>query len=140
MKGPIYFTSLSTHQRYGQSPGKPTPLQPRPRRLCTVAFSTLLSSVILSLGLIPHANASDINGIFSPRGSESFFQQGLERLEDNIEQLGTRYERERLEKDGLLPLVEPLRLDDSIEQQRQEIEDNGTASYSGSHQHSLKYK
>ena len=76
-----------------------------------------LSTFLIGIGMIAfptYAYAQNINGIFGIRSSEQFFQDGIERFERHIEVLQDGFEDETA-----------LTLDESIEEQRQRIEEEG---------------
>ncbi|MEL6322440.1 MAG: hypothetical protein AAFQ57_17625 [Cyanobacteria bacterium J06626_14] len=83
-----------------------------PLRRSTIAlgvFTTLF--VFGAASLHDRAQAQNLNGIFSPRSSEQFFERGIERLEAEIELL----QRPPVEPEELLDV------DKSAEQQEQEL-------------------
>ena len=80
------------------------------------------STVLITLGLgtvmMPYArsaNAQNLNGIFGTRSSEQFFQAGIDRMEQDIESLQARNEED----------IEVLSVDESVDVQRQELENEG---------------
>ena len=80
--------------------------------------STVLIVMGMSAGIgvvASGANAQNVNGIFGIRSSEHFFQAGIDRMEQEIESL-----QDRMENDA-----EVLTIDGSVEDQRQDLEDDG---------------
>lgn len=81
-----------------------------------------LVSVLMGIGLSlidgNAAYAQTINGIFGTRSSEQFFQAGIERMEEEIRTL-----QHQTEDDG-----EVLSIDESVADQRQELEEDTGAS------------
>ena len=81
----------------------------------SVRYSQVLPTLLLTIGLLVSATpaqAQNINGIFGTRSSEQFFLEGIERLEREIDDL----------QDGSNLETDPLRIDPSIEEHRQRIE------------------
>lgn len=75
-----------------------------------------LFSMLLGIGLSligGNAYAQNINGIFGTRSSEQFFQAGIERMEEEIRTL-----QHPIDDDG-----EVLMIDESVEDQRHELEE-----------------
>ncbi|MEM9217271.1 MAG: hypothetical protein AAGD25_23395 [Cyanobacteria bacterium P01_F01_bin.150] len=83
----------------------------------SVRFSQVLP-ILLTTGILAistPAQAQTINGIFGTRSSEQFFLEGIERLEQEIDELQNDSD----------PETDILTIDPSIEEQRQSIEQQG---------------
>lgn len=75
---------------------------------------------LMTMGLMTisgHAQAQNINGIFGSRSSEQFFQAGIARLEQDIDELIDETE------------VATLNIDESVNQQRRDLQEDELESF-----------
>lgn len=81
-------------------------------------FAPVLTTLLLATSIVARttpAQAQNINGIFGIRSSEQFFLEGIERLEQEIDDLQDSSDAE----------TDILRIDASVEEQLQILEEEG---------------
>lgn len=83
----------------------------------SVALLVWTGGMVSVIG-VAESSAQDLNGIFYPRSSEEFFQEGVERLEEEISRL------QRRDDEGDRPIPDPvLDIDESIQNQQDTLEE-----------------